>query len=168
MRKIFNRYTIYACLLSHGLAGCAGNNPGTPASQKRKPHLAEIKMAGAVVYIDEVDNRMVMDKKGSSPGTSVFRSYLIGMEEGEPGDGKMEIASRRYFEYDLPHDWKLLLNGDSIAPVFFQPKPLLNGRLMEGVMVFEVPGDRIPDSLVYADGSGSRGRQLIILHTHKK
>jgi len=168
MRKPIARRSIYVCLLTLAMAGCVGNNTGAISLQKQKPHLAEIKMEGAELYVDEVDNRMVLRETENRQGRSVFRSYLVGVRESVPTDTKQQAAGRRYFDYDMQHDWKMILNGDSLAPVFFQPKPTLNGGTKEGVMVFEIPGDKTPDALVYVGGAGSRGRQLILLHTQKK
>jgi hypothetical protein len=161
--KRINQYM--ACVIGIGsLCACAGNQH--PVQEARAHHLAEIVHADAMLYVDEVRNDLVLQQTEPA-GATAFCSYRVGIEAHGRKDTQQETARQKYFEYEMQQDWKLVLNGDSIAPVFFHPMVRLNKAVREGVMVFEVPAGSVPHALVYDDTSGDWGKQLIILNNPK-
>jgi hypothetical protein len=51
--------------------------------------------------------------------------------------------------------------------VFFQEKPGLSEMVKEGVMVFETPSGKMPDTLIYRDSFGPWGTQILSLTANK-
>lgn len=139
----------------------------TPSLPEEKPehHLAMVVQRGEVLYVDRVDSRMVMTVHPGSGDPKDFHSFLIGWRDSLPGTDKKKIGQMtKYFQYDMQRDWVALVKGDSVYPVFFQEKPELDGRVKEGILVFELPAGLQPDTLVYKDSFGSWGTQLLALN----
>jgi hypothetical protein len=148
----------FALLLT--AAACQSRTAPSIAPEK---HLAQLTRQGASLYVDRVDNRVVLQ-----PGKTAqnkFCSFRIGWTDSLAVTGKSASPEKeRYFQYTVQHDWKALAGGDTLIPVFFQEKPGLNQQLKEGVMVFETPTGRQPDTLVYRDSFGAWGTQILILN----
>ena len=132
-------------------------HPFNPAEK----HQAAVKRPGAMLYVDRADNRMVMQATPGLAGN--FSSFRIGWADSltaaEPNRQK-----ERYFQYQMQQDWRALVNGDTLYPVFFQEKPGLNQQLKEGVIVFENAQGVQPDTLVYRDSFGNWGTQIFVLN----
>jgi hypothetical protein len=143
------------------LAACHQPSPAPPAER----HLAMVSWAGSSISIDKADNRSVMRTEPAPGAATVFSSFLVRWEDSLAGtDRKRDLEREKYFQYHMQKDWVALINGDSLYPVFFQGKPELNRQRKEGVMVFEIPSDRQPDTLVYKDSFTSGGAQLFVLN----
>ena len=63
----------------------------------------------------------------------------------------------------MPQDWTALSGGDSIHPVYFRQRPVLNRHLRQGALVFPTPPGRRIDTLVYTGAEGPWRKQLFIL-----
>lgn len=162
MTHAFRDHIIVACLLAVTAAGCNSVHRQPPPAGR--VHFAERKRPGSLLYLDKVSNSVVMKTETRSGGT-FFCSYLVGLQDSMVMDQARQVASQRYFEYDMSRDLKLLVRGDSIAPVFFQPIPKLNNLVKEGIVVFELPKNSLADTLVYRDSFGDWGTQLVMLNT---
>jgi hypothetical protein len=160
------KYTAFLLLLCGILiAGC-----NTPKAEKksvqRKKHWIEIGLKGeGMMYLDGVPNAAVMqENKNDSSGTE-FCSFLVGFQDSSMAvDAKKQEEKQKYFQYEMYKNWTAIVNGDSIAPVFFQPKAKLQQQMDEGILVFEYPVGKKPDTLVYKDSFGPWGLQQIILN----
>jgi hypothetical protein len=138
------------------LAACHNRTvPATPAEK----HLFVVSRPGAALYLDPVDSRVVM-QKGSE---GHFCSFRVGWTDSSAGTTPSR-EKERYFQYTAQYDWKALSGGDSLPAVLFQEKPGLNSLVKEGVVVFETPDGRQPDTLVYRDSYGSWGTQIFVLN----
>lgn len=127
-------------------------------------HLAEIHKNGSVLYIDKVDSRYVLKPDNKD----AFTSYKIGFEDSVQGNSTHEQQKNVYFDYRMSNDWKAVVDGDSVAPVFFQPVQGLSSKVKEGIIVFELPAGKQPDALVYDDSFGAWQKQVIALNQNIK
>ena len=133
-----------------------------PAATAEK-HLILLTRPGAALFVDRVDNRVVMQKDNTSQNR--FCSFRIGWADSAAGiDKSKAVEKERYFQYKVQQDWKALAGGDTLLPVFFQERPGLSEQLKEGVIVFETPEGRQPDTLIYRDSFGAWGTQLFVLN----
>lgn len=128
-------------------------------------HQAMINRPGESIYLDRVSNASVMKETiGSGAGTR-FCSFLVSWQDSAVSTDKDRQRTReKYFQYDMQKDWVALVKGDSLYPVFFQERPGLNQQFKEGIMVFELPRDVTPDSLIYKDSFGTWGKRLFVLN----
>ena len=148
---------ICCCLL---LAAC--HNRTAPAAAPEK-HLVLLTRPGAALFVDKVDNRVVLQQARSSQNS--FCSFRIGWTDSATAAGKLQSTEKeRYFQYTVQQDWKALAGGDTLLPVFFLEKPSLSEQLKEGVIVFETPEGRQPDTLIYRDSFGPWGTQVFVLN----
>ena len=134
-------------------------------------HEAQIQREGAgMIYIDKIPCSTIIQSEDSD-GTTSFHCYRVGFIDslafGKAAD-KKSLDAGKYYQYDMQRDWVALINGDSSRPVFYQPRQRLENHRYEGVLVFEIPKDNEPDTLVYADSYGSWGTQTIIINSNKK
>lgn len=143
------------------LTACHSHVPSATPPEK---HLVLIHRPGAAIYIDRVDNRVVM--QNSDATGNKFCSFRIGLADSM--NTKPSLEKERYFQYTMQGDWKALAGGDTLLAVFFQEKPSLNAMVKEGVMVFETPEGRQPDTLIYRDSYGAWGTQLFVLNSRGK
>jgi hypothetical protein len=128
-------------------------------------HQAMISRGGESIYLDRVSNASVMKEIVDSNAKTIFCSFLVGWQDSTVNTDKDQQRNReKYFQYDMQKDWVALVKGDSLYPVFFQERPGLNQQFKEGIMVFELPRDATPDSLVYKDSFGSWGKRLFVLN----
>ena len=137
----------------------------TPA-QPREKHWIEIGLAGeGMMYLDAVNNQEVMQEKVGGDTATQFYSFLVGFQDSVlTTDDKKELAKGKYYQYEMYKNWVALVNGDSIAPVFYQPKTKRYKQTEEGILVFEFPRNIKPDTLVYKDSYGPWGVQRIALN----
>ena len=127
-------------------------------------HLVSAHQPGALLYLDRMDNRAVMQAVDTA-GKTNFCSFLVGWRDSLPAtDAKKRQDRERYFQYSMQQDWVAMVDGDSLRPVFFQQKPGLDPQLDEGAMVFEIPRGRQVDTLVYRDSFGAWGTQIFVLN----
>lgn len=147
-----------AGLISWMLFSC---NQSASSKATKKTHLVEISRPGALLYVDKVANNRVMADAGEH---GQFVSYRIGFYDSiAHRDKKVQREATVYYQYKMSSDWKAVIAGDSIAPVFYQPMAGLNSQVNEGVLVFELPGQQEPDALVYHDATGLWQTQIIVL-----
>ncbi|HSC38937.1 MAG TPA: hypothetical protein VLD19_13740, partial [Chitinophagaceae bacterium] len=87
--------------------------------------MAEAGWRGSAgVYADRVPNRVVLQDEGPDTAKTSFYCLRIGLYDSTATtDAKQKSAREKYYQLDMYHDWVLLNNGDSIAPVFYQPVP---------------------------------------------
>ena len=156
-----------ACWLCLFVAACAAAKD----KQESERHGSSIHKAGSgMIYADSSDCNRVMKITDSGDGTTEFKCFRIGFIDslalGKATD-KKDLEAGTYFQYKVDKDWKLLVNGDSLSTVFFEPLVKKEGHRTEGILVFEVPVHSIADTLVYHDSFGSWGlQQLIISRTN--
>jgi hypothetical protein len=159
MRK--HHYSFTGCVLQiiTGMLLLPGCRAPHSDSRPPKQHLAMHRHEGATIYVDRVDNRVVLDEKrtvadinGKITGADGFRSFLIGRQDSAvAGDNKTGRTEEEYFQYTMQNEWVALTGGDTLRPVFFQEKTGLDKNIKEGVMVFELPGTASIDTLIYRD-----------------
>jgi hypothetical protein len=130
----------------------------TAPARRTEAHLVLRSRPGAALYLDRADPGSVMEA-GTDAGH--FACFRIGWVDSA---ATTEVEKLRYFQYRVQNDWRALAAGDTLLPVFFQERPGLDQRVHEGVMVFETPAGRQPDTLVYRDSYGSWGKQMIVLN----
>jgi hypothetical protein len=165
MRK--HNYSFTECVLRiiTGMLPAAGMLllPGcrAPHSDGRLPkqHLALHRHERTTIYVDRIDNRVVLDDKRTVPGINAtiaaadgFRSFLIGRQDSAvAADNRTGRAEEEYFQYTMQNEWVALTGGDTLRPVFFQEKTSMDKNIKEGVMVFELPAAASIDTLIYRD-----------------
>jgi hypothetical protein len=141
------------------LIACHNKKEQSPPSER---HQALLTRPGAALYADRVDNRVVLQQDKASQGR--FCCFRIGWADSTvSADRTKDVDKERYFQYNVQKDWRALAGGDTLLPVFFQERPGLSDRLKEGVMVFETPTGRQPDTLIYRDSFGAWGTQLLVI-----
>ena len=125
------------------------------------PHLAIFKNAGETLCVDTLDNQQIFDKDNTASQTNL-RSFLISWSDQLPEGDEMGLLQRQnYFQNQMQSDWTALVAGDSVHPLFFRQKPLLNRHLRQGALVFSLPPGRCIDTLVYHGTDGFWKEQLI-------
>ncbi|HET6995789.1 MAG TPA: hypothetical protein VFI06_12445 [Chitinophagaceae bacterium] len=135
-----------------------------PASVPEPKHYLEIRERGiGMITLDKVPNKMVMQQGTNNNGP--FFSYKVAfLDSSLQTDRKKQIDIGKYFQYDMYKDWVMLVKGDSVRPVFFQPEIKRITQLDEGVIVFEVPSGIEPDTLLYLDSYGTWGVHQLFLN----
>lgn len=145
-------------LLTLLLAACHAAIPGNT----RPRHLVEITGKPGTLFLDTISAKqlvMKQDKEGS------LVAYRIGFTDSsrllKAGVG----PDREYFSFRMQHNWKALVQGDSMDAVFYHPIQGIDRATYEGILVFEL--DRPPDTLVYTDERGEWAQQIIVLKNGK-
>lgn len=163
-----NRIIYYFALTGLLLVAC--QNRSTPTRPRK--HLAQLNRPGSALYVDRVDNGMVMETDSATQKS--FSCFLIGISDSTAGIAGTSVGERqrlvekeRYFQYTIQNDWKALAGGDTLLAVFFQEKPASGSLVKEGVIVFETPPGKKPNTLIYRDSFGTWGTQILSL-TEKK
>lgn len=159
-RNSYIERTMMAGLLACLLASCGQQQPAGKSMPVREKHLAEKNGPGVRLVVDKVDNKLLM----AAGERDRFVSYRIGFYDSVKPADKKELRERGvYYQYKMQRDWKAIVQGDSIAPVFYQPVAGLNDQVNEGVLVFELAEGQQPDTLVYEDATGLWQKQIIVL-----
>ncbi|RXK85265.1 hypothetical protein [Filimonas effusa] len=165
MKKIDRNilFILPACI---ALIGSACHSPAAVA--KKEIHMAEIAQGqGSSIYVDRVPNRSVL-KEQSADSSFDFCCYRVGWIDSATYTKDQEAKWTQYFNYEMQYDWTVVCEGDSLSPVLFQPIPGRNKQTSEGVLVFEVPKNQLPDTLIFKNSYGSdKVNQLIVLNPHK-
>lgn len=116
-----------------------------------------------MISLDRVPNNMIMKTVGKDSGTQNFVSIRVSFQENNLlMDKKKSAEQGRYFQYGMEKDWVSIVHGDSLRPVFYQPLEQRSGQIHEGILVFEIPGGKFPDTLFYKDSPEVWGRQLVV------
>jgi DNA-dependent RNA polymerase auxiliary subunit epsilon len=123
-------------------------------------HMAEVHKNGCSLYVDRVDSRQVM----KADTGNAFVAYKIGFIDSLQGDKKYEQERNVYYDFKMVNDWKAVVGRDSILPIHFQPVTGLNSMNKEGILVFEMPAGKYPNTLVYDDSFGDWQKQIIALN----
>ena len=151
----------FLCLMAV-TAGCR-HRPMASLAAVEPRHLIALKKPKEVLYLDRLDNRVVL-AKADTTGPTTFCSFLVGLKDSLfLTDGKRLQEREKYLQYDMQRDWTVLMGGDSLKPVFYQQKTHLDGLVREGALVFEIPKGRQIDTLIYRDTYGDWGTQLFVL-----
>jgi hypothetical protein len=134
-------------------------------------HEAQVQREGiGMIYTDNIPCSSVI-RTENGDGSSSFHCFRVGIIDSlavaKPAD-KKSLEAGKYYQYDLQNDWVALINGDSTRPVFYQPRQRMENHRYEGILVFEIPKDKVADTLVYTDSYSSWGTQLIIINSNKK
>jgi hypothetical protein len=163
----------WALLLAGSIIGIIGtgcNSKGQSVPQEM--HQAQIQKEGAgMIYVDKISCSSVMRNEDSVGSNTSFRCFRVGFIDSltiAKATDKKSLDAGKYYQYDMQKDWVALVNGDSLRPVFYQPRQRMENHRYEGILVFEVPRDKEPDTLVYADSYSSWGTQVIIINGNKK
>ena len=150
---------IGACALVFG--ACRQRHTAAAAEPK---HLISLNKPKEVLYLDRLDNRVVMAREDTS-GSTRFCTFLVGMRDSlKITDGDRKREREKYIQYGMQQDWTAIVGGDSVKPVFMQEKPNLGGDLRESALVFEIPRGSRADTLVYRDTYGDWGTQVFVLN----
>ncbi|MBL7740732.1 MAG: hypothetical protein JNK14_16050 [Chitinophagaceae bacterium] len=152
------------------IAACTNSDEAVMENETREKHEVEIhsKEAG-MMYVDRISCNAVMWQADSNG--KVFQCYVTGFIDSlsvANATGKKDIETGKYYQYDVQNDWVMLKNGDSVSPVFFQPRQRLERHRYEGVLVFENKDDNDPDTLIYRDSYGLWGTQQVIINSNKQ
>ncbi len=144
------------------VSGCRHRPVMGPPVEPR--HLVSMHRPKEVLFIDPLDNRVVLQKEDTS-GPTRFCSFLVGLGDSVPiNDADRKREREKYIQYGMQKDWSVIVGGDSLKPVFMQEKPHLGGELRESALVFEVPRGSRVDTLVYRDTYGDWGTQVFVLN----
>ena len=142
--------------------------------EKKKPvvvnHLAETGWRGSAgIYVDRFPNKAILKEGGADTGRTSFYCLRIGLYDSTTtADGKQGAAKEKYFQLDMYKDWVLLYRNDSISPVFSQSLPRRMEKLTEQVLVYEVPKEYQPGTLVYKDPYGLLGNKRVLVLNEPK
>jgi len=135
-------------------------------------HQVQIQKEGTgVIYIDKISCSSVIRSEDTAGSKTSFRCFRVGFIDSlaiAKATDKKSLDAGKYYQYDMQNDWVALVNGDSTRPVFYHPRQRMENHRNEGILVFEVPRDKEPDTLVYADSYSSWGTQIIIINSNKK
>lgn len=161
IKKYISLFVLISAIV---LIGCNTTGKKTKPAERKK-HWIEIGLQGeGMMYLDGVPNGMVMQETKADSSTH-FCSFLVGFQDSSMTiDEKKEEKKEQYYQYEMYKNWKAIVNGDSISPVFYQPKIRLQKQTDEGILVFELPQGKEADTLVYKDTYGPWGTQQIILN----
>lgn len=123
-----------------------------------------------MMYVDEVACNTMMRETDTAGSNTCFRCYVVGFVDSLSlvNTDKNNTETGKYYQYDMQYDWKAVLGGDSLRPVFFQTRQRLEGYRHEGVLIFETPKDKKPDVLLYTDTYGSWGTQQFNISNSQK
>ena len=143
---------------------------GCKQKEIRKLHEVEAFRPGNFFYLDQVKNRQVMQIKDATED-SLYASYLVGFLDSTyvstPEKPEHEERIRTYYRFQMGNNWRAIVDGDSLLPVFYQPAPQADNRINAGVIVFQLENGIRPDTLVYKDAAGVWNNLMISLK-HKK
>jgi len=133
--------------------------------QPESKHYVEIRQRGlGMISLDKVPNEMVIQKSTDSSNNNFF-SYAVSFQDSSLiTDPKRQLEMGKYYQYDMHKDWVALVNGDSVRPVFYQPKVKKTIQVNEGIIVFEIPSGIEPDTLFFSDSYGAWGKHQIFLN----
>lgn len=136
--------------------------------QVAERHAVEINSEGrGMIYADRTDCRTVLQEVDTVNSETVFHCFRIGFFDSlsvAKATDQSSLEEGRYYQYEMEHDWRILVNGDTVKPVFYQPRQKLQVQRNEGVMVFEVPKTKQIDTLLYNDSRGEWGTKKIIIN----
>jgi hypothetical protein len=154
---------VWILLFAFGVA-CKDKEPA------RKKHELEIFKPGSFFYLDQVQNKQVMQIRDAADDKR-YASYLIGFLDSnyvpDPQQPKKEEERMNYYRFHMQDKWRAVLNGDSLIPVFYQPATQMDKRLNTGVIVFEIPEGMRPDTLLFRDAEDGWNNMMISLKQHK-
>jgi hypothetical protein len=133
----------------------------------QETHEIEIKKPGeGMIYLDKIDCKAVVQEVDSAGSETIFHCFRVGftdsLELAKPTN-KQTMATNIYYQYNMQEDWVMLINADSVKPVFYQPRQKLERHRFEAILVFEVPKYKTTDTLIYTDSYGAWSIQKMIL-----
>jgi len=135
-------------------------------------HQAQIQKEGiGMIYVDEVPCRTVIQNEDSAGSFTAFHCFRVGFIDSltvAKAPDKKSLETGKYYEYDMQKDWTMLVNKDSLKAVFYQTRQKMESHRYEGILVFEIPKDKVPDKLIYVDSYSTWGVQQLIINSNKK
>jgi hypothetical protein len=167
------RFLVVACLFGGSGVFTACNSSKAKMRTNESPEIHQVtihKSGSGTMYVDKIPCNAVMQNGDTGSGTT-FHCYLVGFIDSlsmAKVAGKKEIEAERYYQLNVQRDWTALQQGDSLQPVFYQPKQRLESHRHEGVLVFETASDDAPATLVYKDSYSMWGVQQVIVNSNKK
>ncbi len=124
---------------------------------------------GKSVFIDTISNKCVMKEMDNDTGTTVFYSYRVTITDSTIRDEKQNAKWQKYFRFDFQYDWKAIVDGDSITPVFFQAVvPKKNLYSDDAIIVFELKKGFSADTLTFNNRFDEKGMQVFDLNIKNK
>jgi hypothetical protein len=134
-------------------------------AENHASHYVEIRQRGVgMIGLDKVPNETVMELPKDTGNVNFF-SYSVSFQDSTlVTDAQKKLEMGKYYQYDMQNDWVAMVNGDSVRPVFYQPKVKKSVQLNEGIIVFEIPSGIEPDTLIFADSYGYWGKHQVFLN----
>ncbi|NML21273.1 hypothetical protein HHL16_10340 [Pseudoflavitalea sp. G-6-1-2] len=133
---------------------------------ERKKHTIEVFSPGSFFYLDPVKNKQVMQIT-SDEEDKQFASYLVGFFDStytkNVQQPKIDEDRSVYYQFHMGENWRAVINGDSVEPVFYHPVQNADTRLGSGVLVFPVTEGKVPDTLVYRSAADGWSNMIISL-----
>src|SRR5579871_1464365 len=140
MKQLYRSYWTRFCFLVGAIVALVLTAYCHLPSSKHPPaHLAMVKQAGETLSIDSLDNKVLLGKDNPSIPTTLRCFLITWADDLDNGDELGMICRDSYFQYRMQQDWVALVGGDSIRPVLFRNKPLLNRHLRQGAIAFSIP-----------------------------
>jgi hypothetical protein len=172
--KIMNRMltAVYLLGMFSIINGCTDGKAKTVKIESVEKHEAQIQSPGAgMIYADKIACDAVM-RNTDSNRTGAFHCYLVGFIDSlgiAKAQDKKTLETGKYYQFDVQNDWMAMIQGDSVMPVFYQPKQRLESHRNEGVLVFEMKDGKGPDTLIYKGSSSNGwGPQQLVINSIKK
>ena len=138
----------------------------------KENHEGQVQKEGTgMIYVDNISCNSVMQGSDSAGSNSAFQCFRVGFIDSlvvAKAADKKSLEAGKYYQYDVQNDWTILVNGDSVKPVFYQPRQRVENHRYEGILVFEITGSEKNDTLIYNDSFGTWGTQQIIINSNKK
>ncbi|MBL0271116.1 MAG: hypothetical protein IPP99_21165 [Chitinophagaceae bacterium] len=138
-----------------------------PKNQVTEKHEIEVNNEGrGLMYADRTDCRSVLQEIDSLGGKTTFHCFRVGFLDSlmiAKAADQQSVEEGKYYQYEMQYDWCILVDGDSVKPVFYQPRQKMETQRNEGVLVFEVPMTQQLDTLIYTDSRGEWGIRKIII-----
>jgi len=138
-----------------------------PKSQVTEKHEIEVNNEEkGLMYADRTDCRTVLQEVDSLGSKTIFHCYRVGFLDSlmiAKATDQKSVEEGKYYQYEMQYDWCILVDGDSVKPVFYQPRQKMETQRNEGVLVFEVPMTQQLDTLIYTDSRGEWGIRKIII-----
>jgi hypothetical protein len=157
-----NRLIGIGCLaVIMGLLSCY--NKTQREMEPAEVHEIAVHLPGkGMIYVDRMSSNKVLNV--AETGENNFHTYRVGFIDSllaKQQDADPELNN--YYQFRMANDWVALVNGDSLRPVYHQPEPKRIQQDLRGVIVFDLPRNEVPDSLIFLDSKNIWGIQKLSL-----
>ncbi len=128
-------------------------------SAKREPealpnlHASLRSYASVAVWVDRINCDRIMN----SGNAGEFQCYRIGRLDSSRisrPDEATRSGFDKYWQYEMWKDWGMVVENDTIRPVFYEAESTINAYQRTAILVFENNRDGMVDTLVYTDRFG--------------